>query len=43
VREGGNFPFFDFAEPWMDKRARCALVGRYSLKRSSLSRKSVGW
>lgn len=24
VREGGNFPFSDFAEPWMDKRAGCA-------------------
>ena len=43
VREGGNFTFSDYAKLGMDKRAGCALVGRYSLKRSSLSRKSLGW
>ena len=43
VKEGGNFPYCGFPEPWVGNDGRCTRVGKCSSIKSSPLRRSLPW
>ena len=43
VKEGGNFPYYGFPEPWVGKDGNVYSVRKCSLMKNSLLRRSLSW